>query len=170
MAHSRIAVRRSWLPAVSGYPGALVLSRRLSWMNSGVGSTGVPTERSTIPRGCWRARWPKGARASQGKSGSISCELLSLLCVELQQPADGRYLQRQLCSHHQEIPVRRRTQCLPWRILSIVRGRHPRSRSPRRGKLVRTHRNPRTHRAVCRACERPHRCNQPGILQCKTCL
>src|SRR3954451_15540423 len=39
-------------------------------MNGGVGSTGVPTDRSTMPSGCARARSAAGARRSQGKSGS----------------------------------------------------------------------------------------------------
>src|SRR4051812_25863953 len=39
-------------------------------MTSGVGSTGVPTDRSTMPSGCRRARCEAGASRSQGKSGS----------------------------------------------------------------------------------------------------
>src|SRR5690606_12148839 len=37
---------------------------------SGVASTGVPTERSTMPSGCARARSANGTSVSQGKSGS----------------------------------------------------------------------------------------------------
>src|ERR1700712_192616 len=38
-------------------------------MSAGVASTGVPTERSTIPSGCDRARSAKGTSRSHGKSG-----------------------------------------------------------------------------------------------------
>src|SRR4029453_10284875 len=38
---------------------------------SGVGAPGVPTERSTMPSGCARARSPYDVRWSHGKSGSL---------------------------------------------------------------------------------------------------
>ncbi len=47
-------------------------------MKSGVGSTGVPTERSINPSLYSRARAPYGANKSQGKSGSLISLLASL--------------------------------------------------------------------------------------------
>ena len=41
-----------------------------AWTTAGVGSTGVPTERSTIPSSCDRARAATSARVSQGNSGN----------------------------------------------------------------------------------------------------
>jgi hypothetical protein len=39
-------------------------------ITSGVSSTGVPMERSTIPSGCFLAMSPAAAIRSQGKSGN----------------------------------------------------------------------------------------------------
>jgi hypothetical protein len=76
----------------------------------------------------------------------------------------------QLYWHHQGIRVRRRIRYLLSSIPSTSRGHHLRSRSPQLGRRARTHRSPRTRQAVCRAFERPHRCNQLGTLRCKTYL
>src|SRR5687768_7910026 len=87
---SRQACRVSSRPTVSGYPGASAASRSACCTTAGVGSTGVPMERSTMPPGCARARsaWP--VSRSQGKSpsreetrpppsGSLSGSLVVLL-------------------------------------------------------------------------------------------
>src|SRR4051812_11899713 len=64
------AARSSSEPAVNGYPGASEAADSAARITSGVGSTGVPTDRSTMPSGCRRARSAAGASRSQGKSGS----------------------------------------------------------------------------------------------------
>src|SRR3954453_14309426 len=48
-------------------------------MSPGVGSTGVPTDRSTMPSGGRRARCPAGASRSHGKSGNLSL-IMGLSC------------------------------------------------------------------------------------------
>ena len=59
--------RRSRPWRIAGRVGG---SRRAAWITAGTGSTGVPTDRSTMPPGCARARSAAGARASQGNTGS----------------------------------------------------------------------------------------------------
>src|SRR6188768_3119161 len=70
--HETIASRRATLPAVAGYAWASVASARESRMIAGVGSTGEPTERSTMPSACDLARAANGSSESQGNSGSCS--------------------------------------------------------------------------------------------------
>ena len=69
-------------PVEAGLPGVLPADRDAGspasprrraaprWTTSGVGSTGVPTDRSTIPSGCARAVAAYDVSWSQGKSGS----------------------------------------------------------------------------------------------------
>ena len=64
------ACRNSISPAAVGYPGALAAAASAEVITSGVSSTGVPIERSTIPSGCFRATSPAAAIRSQGKSGN----------------------------------------------------------------------------------------------------
>src|SRR5690242_8956180 len=68
--HAATASRRSDVPQVWGYPGASAAAANAAWTSGGVGSTGVPTERSTMPSGWAAAVALYGASVSQGKSGS----------------------------------------------------------------------------------------------------
>ena len=52
--HARIASRTSAVPTTAGYPGASQDSASASRISAGVGSTGVPTDRSQMPSG-WAA-------------------------------------------------------------------------------------------------------------------
>ena len=70
-------------------------------MKSGVGSTGVPCDRSIIPKRCWRARSPKGASASHGKSGSFSARAFTRSLLEQLQRQRDLYLLGQLLLRHQ---------------------------------------------------------------------
>ena len=61
---------------MNGYPGLLAARHKALVASSGVGSMGVPTERSTMPPG-----WPSAvalavAIVSQGKSGSSAASPL----------------------------------------------------------------------------------------------
>ena len=49
--HAVIASRVAGAPVVRGYPGESAAAARASAMTGGVGSTGVPMDRSTIPPG-----------------------------------------------------------------------------------------------------------------------
>ena len=64
------ACRSSSKPVAVGYPGALAAAANAEVITSGVSSTGVPMERSTIPSGCFLAMSPAAAIRSQGKSGN----------------------------------------------------------------------------------------------------
>src|SRR5450759_311974 len=66
------ASRRAGVPHVCGYPWASAAAVRAALMTSGVGSTGVPTERSTSPPVWELARSLYGASESHGKSGRLS--------------------------------------------------------------------------------------------------
>src|SRR4051812_10742910 len=68
---STAACRVPGRPTVVGYPGESAAAAIASCTTCGVGSTGVPTDRSTIPSGCDRACAAYVARWSQGKSGSV---------------------------------------------------------------------------------------------------
>jgi hypothetical protein len=69
-------VRSAVVPDVSGYPGLLAALDNACIARSGVGSTGVPIDRSTIPPGCASAAALGAAIVSQGKSGSPAANLL----------------------------------------------------------------------------------------------
>jgi hypothetical protein len=58
------------VPAVVGYPGAALAEASASRINGATGSTGVPTDRSTMPPGCDLASAVASARVSQGNSGN----------------------------------------------------------------------------------------------------
>src|SRR4051812_36129212 len=64
-------------------------------MTFGVGSTGVPTDRSTTPSGCARATAPAGASRSHGKSGKALELIMGLslrhACVSCAYPHDHRW-------------------------------------------------------------------------------
>ena len=77
-------------------------------MISGVGSTGVPCDRSIIPALCLRARSPKGANASHGKSGSFSARAFTRSLREQLQRRRDLYLLDQLLLRHQVSLARRR--------------------------------------------------------------
>ena len=64
------------MPAVNGYQGLSAARDNARIASSGVGSTGVPTDRSTIPPGCASAVALAAAIVSQGKSGSSEANLV----------------------------------------------------------------------------------------------
>ncbi len=64
------AARNSGVPAVAGYPGAAEAAANASRMIGATGSTGVPTDRSTMPPGYAAAMAAASARVSQGNTGS----------------------------------------------------------------------------------------------------
>ena len=69
--HTAISPRSSSGPCVVGYPGASAPARSASWTISGVGSTGVPTEMSTMPSACSAARaWPPPASPRGSQAGT----------------------------------------------------------------------------------------------------
>src|SRR5476651_983317 len=74
-------------------------------MNAGVGSTGEPTERSTNPSACSRARAANSEMVSQGKSGSERATNYLL--------PDGLWRQRRnkrvILVDHADL------RCSPWR-------------------------------------------------------
>jgi hypothetical protein len=55
---------------VVGYPGAELAAARACLMTGATSSTGVPTERSTMPSGCDLAVAETSANVSHGKTGS----------------------------------------------------------------------------------------------------
>src|SRR5450759_5434846 len=67
--HATAASRSSAVPWVVGYPGESEAHSRACRITDGVGSTGVPTERSIRPSGCARAIAASGARVSHGNAG-----------------------------------------------------------------------------------------------------
>ncbi|CPU34712.1 Uncharacterised protein [Mycobacteroides abscessus] len=67
---SRMACRSAGVPAVAGYPGRSLAAANASRMTGATLSTGVPTERSTIPSGCAAAAALASAIVSHGNSGS----------------------------------------------------------------------------------------------------
>ncbi len=57
------------VPAVAGYPDAEPAAASACWITGATGSTGVPTDRSTMPSGCEPASALASASVSQGNSG-----------------------------------------------------------------------------------------------------
>src|SRR5690625_586476 len=78
--HVLAASRRAGVPAVAGYPGASVAESMACCTTAGVGSTGVPMDRSTAPPGYSPARRWYGTSASHGKSGNDGRRIVGVPC------------------------------------------------------------------------------------------
>ena len=76
---------------------------------SGVGSTGVPTERSTMPSECAEARALAPARESQGKSGRLRSRTLTRPAAAARSRPDDRRRWGPSSPRHPGIPRCRRT-------------------------------------------------------------
>ena len=136
---------------------------------SGVGSTGVPTERSTMPSGWARACSAYAVSWSQGKSGSrwetgpvIGAG--SLVVLLRRERRDQRVVVVDLADLGRAAGRAEVVEEVDVGVVvapSTPPGCRPRRRWPRPGRPARRHRSRRTRRGGCRASACPRRCSRP---------
>ena len=163
----------------AGSPGCRPPSASARRPSSGVGSTGVPTDRSTMPSGWTLApglgrgqRVPRevgqlrgqpthrarAVRAPATDAQARSCAL----AAAAPRSAGGPCRSRPSSRRHRASRGRRRTRRWRRSSPSTPPACRPRRRSPRRGRPARRHRSRRTRRGGCRASACPRRCSRPG--------